>query len=176
MKKASLFWIDMEMTGLDPVHDRILEIAVVATDWKLNTIATYEAAIKVDEKVIKERMCGDFWEKNAETKDALIATSAVGQGAKEAEQDLMDFVRNYFKRGRIYIAGNSVHQDRKFLEREMPALNQLFHYRLLDVSAFKIYFQEALGVKLQKAEAHRAIDDILGSIEEFRSYTEMIKK
>ena len=70
MKKAMLLWVDLEMTGLDPVKDRILEVAAIATDMQLNEIARYEAVVKVDEKIIKSRMVGEFWEKNSATRDA----------------------------------------------------------------------------------------------------------
>ena len=67
MKKAKLLWIDLEMTGLEPVKDKILEVAAIATDMDLNEIATYEAVVKVDDKLIKERMVGEFWERNKES-------------------------------------------------------------------------------------------------------------
>ena len=73
MKKAKLLWMDLEMTGLDPQKDRILEVAAIATDMQLNEIARYEAVVKVDKELIKARMVGEFWERNSETRDALIA-------------------------------------------------------------------------------------------------------
>ena len=174
MKKAKLLWVDLEMTGLDPTKDKILEVAAIATDFKLNKIATYEAAVKVDDQLIKERMVGDFWEKNSQTRDALIASSHTGQPIQKVEQDLLAFIKKHFGTI-IYLAGNSIHQDRKFIEREMPELNQKLHYRMLDVSAWKIYFENAKKKKFQKPEAHRALDDINGSIEEFKGYLTFLK-
>ena len=78
MKKAKLLWIDLEMTGLEPEKDRILEVAAIATDMDLNEIATYEAVVKVDDKLIKERMVGEFWERNKESYDALVAQNENG--------------------------------------------------------------------------------------------------
>ena len=169
MKKATLLWIDLEMTGLDPAKDKILEVAAIATDMDLNEIATYEAVVKVDEKLIKERMVGPFWEKNAKSRDALIEQNPTGRPIKEVERELLDFVKEYFGKT-IYLAGNSIHQDRKFIEKEMPELNKLLHYRMLDVSAWKIYFENAKGQKFVKPENHRALDDINGSIEELKWY------
>ena len=174
MKKAKLLWIDLEMTGLDPVKDHILEVAAIATDMKLNEIARYEAVVKVDEKLIKSRMVGDFWEKNHASRDALIAQNQNGKAISAVERELIDFVDKYFGKT-IYLAGNSIHQDRKFIEREMPELDKKLHYRMLDVSAWKIYFENALNKKFTKPENHRALDDINGSIEELKWYLTFLK-
>ena len=174
MKKAKLLWIDLEMTGLDPEKDKILEVAAIATDMNLNQIATYEAAIKVDDQIIKDRMVGKFWEQNQNTRDALIAGSQSGQPIKTVERELLKFIDQYFGQT-IYLAGNSIHQDRKFIEREMPELNNKLHYRMLDVSAWKIYFENAKNRKFIKPENHRALDDINGSIEELKWYLTFLK-
>lgn len=174
MKKAKLLWIDLEMTGLDPEKDRILEVAAIATDMELNSIATYEAVVKVPEKLIKSRMVGEFWEKNAKSRDALITQNTEGKPVKEVEKELLQFLDDHFDKI-IYLAGNSIHQDRKFIEREMPELNKRLHYRMLDVSAWKIYFENAKHQKFKKPENHRALDDINGSIEELKWYLTFLK-
>ena len=174
MKKATLLWIDLEMTGLDPAKDKILEVAAIATDMELNQIATYEAIVKVDDKLMTERMVGDFWEKNSKSRDALIAQNQSGKPAPVVEKELIEFVDQNFGK-EIYLAGNSIHQDRKFIEREMPELNKKLHYRMLDVSAWKIYFENALHKKFTKPENHRALDDINGSIEELKWYLTFLK-
>lgn len=174
MKKAKLLWVDLEMTGLEPDKDKILEVAAIATDMQLNEIATYEAVVKVDDKLIKSRMVGDFWEKNNKTRDALIAQNETGKPVKEVEKELLDFIDKNFGKT-IYLAGNSIHQDRKFIEREMPELDKKLHYRMLDVSAWKIYFENALNKKFTKPENHRALDDINGSIEELKWYLTFLK-
>ena len=174
MKKAKLLWIDLEMTGLDPSKDKILEVAAIATDLQLNPIANYQAVIKVSDKFIKSRMVGTFWEKNSKSRDALIAQNSSGQPVTVVEQDLLKFLDEYFGK-EIYLAGNSIHQDRKFIEKEMPKLNQRLHYRMLDVSAWKIYFENALNKKFIKPENHRAFDDINGSIEELKWYLTFLK-
>ena len=174
MKKAELLWIDLEMTGLDPEKDKILEVAAIATDMELNEIATFESVVKVDEKLIKERMVGAFWDKNQKARDGLIEQNKEGRPVEVVEKELLDFVKKHFKET-IYLAGNSIHQDRKFIEREMPKLNKKLHYRMLDVSAWKIYFENALKKKFTKPENHRALDDINGSIEEFKWYLTFLK-
>lgn len=174
MKKAKLLWVDLEMTGLEPDKDKILEVAAIATDMELNEVARYEAVIKVDEKLMKSRMVGDFWEKNQTSRDALIAQNETGKPVQEVEEDLLKFIdKNCTKE--LYLAGNSIHQDRKFIEHEMPELNKRLHYRMLDVSAWKIYFENALKKKFTKPENHRALDDINGSIEELKWYLTFLK-
>ena len=174
MKKAKLLWVDLEMTGLEPDKDKILEVAAIATDMELNEVARYEAVIKVDEKLMKSRMIGDFWEKNHVSRDALIAQNETGKPVQEVENELIKFIdKNCTKE--LYLAGNSIHQDRKFIEREMPELNKRLHYRMLDVSAWKIYFENALKKKFTKPENHRALDDINGSIEELKWYLTFLK-
>ena len=174
MKKAKLLWIDLEMTGLDPEKDRILEVAAIATDMELNEIATYEAVVKVDDDLVKTRMVGEFWERNKESYDALVAQNQNGRPVKEVEKELLDFLDQNFGK-EVYLAGNSIHQDRKFIEREMPELNKRLHYRMLDVSAWKIYFENALNKKFTKRDNHRALDDINGSIEELKWYLTFLK-
>ena len=172
-KKASLLWVDLEMTGLSPTEDRILEVAAIATDWEMNEIATYTAVVKVDDALIKERMVGDFWEKNKASYDALVAQNADGRPSAEVEQDLLKFVEENFG-DTVYLAGNSIHQDRRFIENEWPELNAELHYRMLDVSAWKIYFENARGDRFIKPDNHRALDDIRGSMEELKWYLRKI--
>lgn len=174
MKKAKLLWVDLEMTGLDPDKDRILEIAAIATDMSLNEVARFEAISKVDPELIESRMVGEFWDKNPKSRDGLKTQNASGREIAEIEKDLIDFIKKYFGKT-VYLAGNSIHQDRKFIEREMPELNKLLHYRMLDVSAWKIYFENALNKKFTKPDHHRALDDIEGSMEELKWYLTFLK-
>lgn len=174
MKKATLLWVDLEMTGLDPKKDKILEVAAIATDMKLEEIARYEAVIKVSPRLMKSRMVGKFWEDNKSSRDALIEQNKTGKPVKAVERELIDFLKQHFG-SEIYLAGNSIHQDRKFIEKEMPTFNKMLHYRMLDVSAWKIYFENALNKKFVKPENHRALDDINGSIEELKWYLTFLK-
>ncbi len=172
---AKLLWIDLEMTGLDPEEDRILEVAAIATDWDFDEIATYEAVKKVGPNLMKTRMVGDFWEKFADVRDALMAQNESGKNGRTVENELIDFVNEHFDASdKILLAGNSIHQDRKFIENEWGRLNMLLHYRMLDVSAWKVVFDGKYKKKFAKPEAHRAMDDIRGSIEELKYYLKKV--
>ena len=171
MTKANLLWIDLEMTGLDPTEDRIMEIAAIGTDWDLNEAFQFSATIRVDDDLANKRMTGDFWEKNKGLRKTLMKNNQTGQLLTDVEKQLLKLINKYFsKKTPIYLSGNSIHQDRKFIEREMSKLNSKLHYRMLDVSAWKIVFADKFDVKYMKPEVHRALDDIKGSIEELKTY------
>ncbi len=173
---AKLLWIDLEMTGLDPVEDRILEVAAIATDWDLKEIATYTAVKKVGPSLVKKRMVGEFWEKFPSVRDALIAQNLSGKNGRTVENELIEFIDEHFDADeRILLAGNSIHQDRKFIENEWSRLNARLHYRMLDVSAWKVLFDGKFGKKFSKPESHRALEDIRGSIEELKYYLGKVK-
>lgn len=176
IKNAKLLWMDLEMTGLDPKEDRILEVAAIATDWEFNEIATYEAVKKVGPNLMKQRMVGSFWEKFPAVRDALVAQNDTGKNGQVVENELLAFIDAHFEAGtRVLLAGNSIHQDRKFIENEWPKLDARLHYRMLDVSAWKVVFVGKYKKKFAKPEAHRAMDDIRGSIEELQYYLKKIK-
>lgn len=171
-KKANLFWVDLEMTGLDPASDRITEVGVIATDYDFNEIATYQATVKVDSALMRQRMVGEFWDTHSESRDALLKAndSKAAKTPAVVEQELIKFINDNFDLTQpIYLAGNSVHQDQKFIERQWPTLNKMFHYRQLDVSAWKIIFEHH-GITFNKPELHRAMSDIEGSMDELKYY------
>ena len=173
-KKGKLLWLDLEMTGLELGKDKIVEVAAIVTDWKLKEIASYVAVVKRSEKFMKKRMRGEFWEKNLESKASLIGQNDSGKKSKKVEKELIKFIKDNFD-GDVYLAGNSIHNDRNFIRLEWKRLDKMLHYRMLDVSAWKIYFENALKKKFTKTEEHRALDDIRGSIEELKYYLGMIK-
>lgn len=171
MKKAKLLWIDLEMTGLDPEKDRILEAAAIATDWDFKEIARYQAVKKVGPSLMKRRMVGEFWDKYDDVRSQLMLQNDSGKHGRAVENELLAFIDEHFdSEERVLLAGNSIHQDRKFIEREWPRLNARLHYRMLDVSAWKVLFEGKFGKKFAKPEAHRALEDIQGSIEELMYY------
>lgn len=175
-KSAKLLWMDLEMTGLDPVNDRILEVAVIATDWDFNEIATYEAVKKVGPRLVKKRMVGEFWEKYASVRDALMAQNLSGKNGRIVENELLAFIDEHFAADeQVILAGNSIHQDRKFIENEWHRLNERLHYRMLDVSAWKIVFNGKYRKMFAKPEEHRAMEDIRGSIMELKYYMTKVK-
>lgn len=175
MKRAKLLWMDLEMTGLDAVEDRILEVAVIATDWDFKEIATYEAIVEVNPELMKARMVGDFWEEFSQVRDALQAQNEHGQNIQVVEDELLKFLDEHFTDERVILAGNSIHQDRKFIDNEWKRLSERLHYRMLDVSAWKVVFDGKYKKRFAKPEAHRAMDDIRGSIEELEYYLKKVK-
>ncbi|MCL2281020.1 oligoribonuclease [Candidatus Saccharibacteria bacterium] len=178
MKKAQLLWIDLEMTGLDPARDRIVEVAAIATDWNFVEVARYAAAVKVSPRLMRRRMVGEFWEQNSAVRETLAAESLLnGKSPRAVENEILNFLKQNFKTDEpIYLAGNSIHQDRKFIEREWSRLDKKLHYRMLDVSAWKIVFENKFGAKFVKPDTHRAIEDIEGSIAELKIYLGKVKR
>ena len=174
MKKAKLLWVDLEMTGLDPKKDRILEVAAIATDWDFNEVARFTEVVKVPKGLMKKRRVGEFWEKNKESYNQLVEQNKTGKKSVVVEQELIDFVKKYFGE-EVILAGNSIHQDRRFIRNEWKTLDKMLHYRMFDVSAWKVYFENAMKVKFTKRDAHRALDDIEGSIEEISYYLQKVK-
>lgn len=173
-----LLWIDLEMTGLDPIEDRILEVGAIITDWDLATVDTYHAVKKVGNNLLSSRMkvSAEFWDANPAARDSLVAQNLDGKNGRTVENELLEFIEKHFtKDERILLAGNSIHQDRKFIDNEWPRLSARLHYRMLDVSAWKVVFEGKYKKRFVKPEAHRAMEDIRGSIEELKYYLEKIK-
>lgn len=171
--KQRVLWMDLEMTGLDPVEDRILEVAVIVTDWELNEIAQYQAVKKVGPKLLKTRMevSREFWKANPTAESALLSQNPGGKSGRTVENELLEFIDEHFPGdNKIILAGNSIHQDRKFIDNEWPRVSARLHYRMLDVSAWKVVFEGRYGKKFAKPEEHRALEDIRGSIMELKYY------
>ncbi|PID33017.1 oligoribonuclease [Candidatus Saccharibacteria bacterium] len=175
MTYTKILWVDLEMTGLEPTVDRILEIGAIITDWDFKPIAQFEAVVCQDEAFMKQRMQGPFFEENSQTRDALWAQNGKGLPEAEVEQQFIDFIRQHIDDESVLLAGNSIHQDRRFIAQWMPKLNKMLHYRMLDVSAWKVVFEDKYGKKFAKPEEHRALSDIQGSIEELKYYLKKVK-
>ncbi|WP_370278501.1 oligoribonuclease [Pontibacterium sp.] len=178
MRNSNLVWIDLEMTGLDPDNDYIIEIATIVTDANLNIIAEGPTmAIHQPDSVLDAM---DEWCTNQHGKSGLtqrVKDSTINE--REAEQRTIEFLLEHVDKGASPICGNSIGQDRRFLYRHMPELESFFHYRNLDVSTIKEIARrwrpEVLD-GVQKKGSHLALDDIRDSIEELRHYREVFFK
>lgn len=171
--RKRILWLDLEMTGLDANRDLILEVAAIVTDWNFTELATFEGVVKHDDGQLGELMEGNgaFWNANPAARDGLKAQNGSGKLIGEVERALLDFVNDHFEAGKpVLLGGNSIHMDRRFITAQMPQLEGRLHYRMLDVSAWKVVFEAKFGKKFAKPEQHRALDDIRGSIEELRYY------
>jgi oligoribonuclease len=169
MKNAptKLLWMDLEMTGLVPTKDRILEVAIIITDWDFKELATFETVVKQSPEVL--RHMSDF-ARQAHGASGLTAKIPEGLPEHEAEATVSELVKAYFGDEPVVLAGNSIHQDRQFIRAWWPELEKLLHYRMLDVTAWKVVMQGKYGVDYPKKEAHRALDDIRESIAELQFY------
>ena len=171
-KADNLVWIDLEMTGLDPDSDRIIEIATIVTDAQLNVLAEGPVlAIHQPDPVLAGM---DDWNRTTHGESGLlerVRRSTVTAG--EAEGLTLAFLLQHADSGVSPMCGNSICQDRRFLAREMPALEKFFHYRNLDVSTLKELarrWSPEVFAGLRKSSRHLALDDIRESIEELRYY------
>jgi len=167
-----LIWIDLEMTGLDPDHDSILEIATVITDGDLNVLA--EGPVLAITHPVKRLQAMDEWNRNQHGGSGLWQrVLEEGVAMADAETRTLEFLAAWLSPQQSPICGNSICQDRRFLYRQMPALERFFHYRNLDVSTLKElarrWAPEVLA-SIQKKSAHTALSDIHDSIEELRYY------
>lgn len=168
----NLIWIDMEMSGLNPDSDRVLEVAVVVTDAQLELIAEGPAlAVHQDERVLAAM---DDWNTSTHARSGLtgrVRESTLDEAAAEAA--VLDFLRRYVPEGRSPMCGNSICQDRRFMARWMPRLEAYFHYRNLDVSTLKELarrWKPAAYRAFEKQNRHEALADIYESIAELKHY------
>ena len=170
----NLVWIDMEMTGLDPDNDRIIEVAAVVTDADLNVLAEGPVIAVHQSDATLDKM--DNWNKGTHGRSGLIdRVKASTIDEAQAEQQLIAFLKQWVPANKSPMCGNSICQDRRFMARGMPKLEAFFHYRNLDVSTLKELcrrWKPELASGFKKAQKHTALADILESIEELRYYRE----
>ena len=176
MKKHSqnLIWIDLEMTGLDTIEDRIIEIATIVTDKDLNVIEEGPViAIKTPEKAIDEM---DDWNTNQHNKSGLVDRIKKSSYTYfDAQEMTIEFLEKYIEGNKSPMCGSGICQDRRFLARCMPNLERFFHYRNLDVSTIKeIVNRWYPGIKFKKDPQHLALQDIKDSIDELKFYRNTI--
>lgn len=174
---GEMVWIDLEMTGLDLNTESIIEIATIITDGELNIIAEGpNLAIKVSEELLANM---DEWNTTHHTSSGLVdRIRNEGVSLEEAVKQTCDFLEQNIEPGIAPLCGNSVHNDRAFLAKEMPEVLDLLHYRIVDVSTIKELVKRWYPnlERYRKKEAHRALDDIIESVEELRHYRQHIFK
>ena len=174
----NLVWLDMEMTGLDPVNDKIIEIAVIVTDPNLEILSEAPVFVIKQDDLLLQSM--DAWNTNTHSKSGLIEKVKHSTTTeKDAEDQLINFLKPYVDKNKSPMCGNTICQDRRFMANYMPKLEAYFHYRNLDVSVFKELAKrwrpELIG-KFKKSAKHEALADIKESIEELKFYREHFLK
>lgn len=172
--ELNLIWVDLEMTGLDPETDRIIEVAMVVTDPDLNVLGEAPVfAIHQSDEILNGM---DAWNKGTHGRSGLIdRVRASNVTEAMAEDALIEFLRQYVPKGKSPMCGNTICQDRRFMAKTMPKLESYFHYRNLDVSTLKEIarrWKPELVDGFKKMQKHTALADILESIEELRYYRE----
>ena len=175
---ALMVWVDMEMSGLEPERDVILEIATVLTDGNLNIIAEGPELVIHQEPQLFDLM--DDWNKEHHSKSGLWSQVIASKvTVEEAEKLTMDFLKKHTPAKASPLCGNSVHQDRRFIVKYMADLDRYLHYRLVDVSTVKElvsrWYPESFKFH-KKDSSHRAKDDIIESINEMKHYRNMAFK
>lgn len=170
----NLVWVDMEMTGLNPDTDRIIEVAVVVTDPNLNVLAEGPVFAIHQSNDILDGM--DAWNKGTHGRSGLIdRVKASTISEADAESAIIAFLKHFVPAGKSPMCGNSICQDRRFMARGMPKLEAFFHYRNLDVSTLKELcrrWKPELASGFKKHQKHTALADIVESIEELKYYRE----
>lgn len=171
---TKLLWVDLEMTGLDSQKDVILEVAAEITDMSFKTLGSYEAVIKQSDRKLKAMT---EWPKKQHAISGLTErVRTEGRPENEVKHELVGFIKAHFGDEPAILAGNSIHNDRLFIKRWWPEVDAVMHYRMLDVSSFKVLMQGKYGVMFEKKEVHRAFDDIQASIAELQYYLEWLQQ
>jgi oligoribonuclease len=172
--EMNLVWVDMEMTGLEPETDRIIEVAMVVTDMHLNVLAEGPVlAIHQSDETLDKM---DAWNKGTHGRSGLIdRVKASTVSEAQAEAELIAFMRQWVPNGKSPMCGNTIGQDRRFMVKYMPKLEAFFHYRNIDVSTLKELgrrWKPEMVAGFKKAQKHTALADIVESIEELKYYRE----
>ena len=174
----NLIWVDMEMSGLDPTIERVLEVAIVITDTQLNTVAEGPVIVVHQPAAVLDAM--DAWNKSTHAKSGLIERVKASRLTEaDADAQLVEFLRRHVPAGVSPLCGNSVHQDRRFMVKYLPAFEAYFHYRNLDVSTLKELMRRwkpELAAGMTKHGRHEALADVYESIDELKYYREHFLK
>ncbi len=165
-------WVDMEMTGLDVNQERIIEVGAIITDNQFNILETFESVVFQDQKFLNNM---DKWNTKQHSENGLISQVPKAPKQEAVEEKLCDLVTRHFGEEKAILCGNSISQDRNFINAYMPQLSKLLHYRMLDVTAWKLIMKSRFGVEYKKTQNHRAIDDIKESIAELKTFIDFIE-
>lgn len=173
----TLLWVDLEMTGLDPARDLIIEVAAIVTDWDFKELGHLEYGVRQDEGELRSLLAQNpFAQARPTETEQGIQTALAGIEPEAAEAEILKLIDTHTQPDEIVLlAGNSIHADRGFIRQYWPRLNRRLHYRMLDVSAWKVVMQGRYNVGFAKKETHRAMDDIRESIDELTHYLELAK-
>lgn len=170
---SHLLWIDLEMTGLDVEKERIIEVGAIITDLQFNEVSSYHAVVQQPPELLEQM---DEWNQKHHKESGLLDQIPQGLPEPVAEEQLMEWIEQHYPANeKLVLAGNSIWQDRRFIEKYWPRLAKKLHYRMLDVTAWKVLFVHRLGVEHQKTNAHRATDDIRESIGELKTYFNFVR-
>lgn len=172
--EMNLVWVDMEMTGLEPETDRIIEVAMIVTDMHLNVLAEGPVLAIHQSDATLDKM--DAWNKGTHGRSGLIdRVKASTVSEEQAEAEFLAFMRQWVPKGKSPMCGNTIGQDRRFMVKYMPKLEAFFHYRNIDVSTLKELgrrWKPDMVAGFKKAQKHTALADIIESIEELKYYRE----
>ncbi len=163
----------MEMTGLDVQKEVIIEVAAVITDLDFKELETFETVVKQPQSYLDNM---DAWNKEHHKKSGLTAKVPNGVEPDQVEAKLVDMIKKHFpeQKDRPVLAGNSIMQDRLFIDKYMPDLASRLHYRMVDVSSWKVIINNKFNYVYQKSNKHRALEDIRESIQELRHYCDKL--
>lgn len=175
LRPTKLLWVDLEMTGLDPEQHRILEVAAFVTDFSFTKLpgSDFHAVIFQPDDVLE---AASEVAKQMDAQNGLHnLVKTEGRPEVDVQREFAEHIRAQFGDEPATLAGNSIHQDRRFIRQWWPAVEQLLHYRMLDVSALKVYMSGKYNLDFEKKETHRALDDIQESIAEWQYYIDWLQ-
>ncbi len=174
---TKLLWMDLEFTDFDYPNNCILEVSVEITDFNFRTLASYEARIKNDPDTLVKRLAlNTFWQDYPENRENFIKHNDEGKDIRTVENELIALVEEHFGLEPAVLAGNSIHSDRAAIRAHWPTLDLKLHYRMLDVSSFKVLMHGKYGVKFEKDSPHRAYEDVQASIAELQYYLDWFQR
>jgi oligoribonuclease len=178
-KVENLFWLDMEMTGLDVSKEVIIEVACIVTDINFRELESFETVVKQPQSYLDNM---DAWNTEHHGKSGLTAKVPNGMEPDFVEAKLIDLIDKHFPlsktdlKKRPMLAGNSIMQDRLFIDKYFKNLSARLHYRMVDVSSFKVIINNKYNIEYKKQNSHRALDDIRESIGELKYYLDYLTK